>query len=77
MSGRFPRRVRDRAGAHLLQWVGIWGYALAAYGMCHDGTSADEFGFLLVFGAVLLPFLMLADWIARGAPQIDADRERP
>lgn len=73
MAGTFPRRPVDWATAGRLRWAGIYVYALVSYGMCHDGTSAGEFGFLLVLGAVLLPFLVLADWIARGAPQVDAD----
>jgi hypothetical protein len=73
MTDEFPRRRCDRATAGGLRWVAIWCYALTSYGLCHDGTSPGEFGLLLVLGAILLPFLVLADWIARGAPQVDAD----
>jgi hypothetical protein len=74
VTGGFPHRS-DRISAGL-QWTGIFAYALTAFGMCHDGTSAGEFVWLLVVGAVLLPFLALADWIARGKPQVDADVRR-
>lgn len=43
-------------------------YLVLAWRLCHDGTSRGDFTALLIIGGILLPFVLLSDWIAQGKP---------
>jgi hypothetical protein len=69
------RRIERRAGGAVV-WAGVGAYVWLAGGLCHDGTSPDEFVALLVVGAVLIVFACSIDWILRGPGQLDREDDR-
>jgi hypothetical protein len=48
-----------------MRWTMVAVYALIAWQVCHDGTSAGDAVGLAVVGSVVISAVVFADWINR------------
>ena len=55
--------------------VALFLYVALGWSLCHDGTSKGDFTALLIIGGILLPFVLLSDWIAQGRPLLPGKDE--
>lgn len=62
------RRTRPEVWAAVARRGSVGPYLVLAWRLCHDGTSRGDFTALLIIGGILLPFVLLSDWIAQGKP---------
>lgn len=70
------RGTRAVAYAAVLRWTSTIGYAMFAWSLCHDGTSAGDFTALLVVGSVVVISALTVGWIFEGPGQVDREDEQ-